>query len=325
MKLIKSILFSFIGFISLYAFCCLLFSSSIIIKEKINIDSNPYYLYNTINNLNNWKSWNPYLKKEKSSKIDFNLQKNSTDSFINFKSEDFGETKIRITKSQIISQVEYVFKSNDFYLNGIFELRPDTNNIKLSCIVKTKLPFYVKGIKPIIKKRLKKDIIKALINLKEICEKNSSTSSNPIFVNWQNRHLVYLIDSCNFDNLEKKINDTYLKILNSKLNKKNIEKNFIQYYRFPKKIQEKDKVIFKAGFFLKDKINSPNNLEIDSLKNIRTIQLTHYGEHSEIHQTHRLILDYCKKNDLELKYPPYEIYSDDQNTNEILIIYELID
>ncbi len=324
MKLIKSILFSFIGFISLYAFCCLLFSSSIIIKEKINIDSNPYYLYNTINNLNNWKSWNPYLKKEKSSKIDFNLQKNSTDSFINFKSEDFGETKIRITKSQIISQVEYEFKSNDFYLNGIFELRPDTNNIKLSCIVKTKLPFYLKGIKPIIKKRLKKDIIKGLINLKEICEKNNSTSSNPIFVNWQNRHLVYLIDSCNFDNLEKKINDTYLKILNSKLNKKNIEKNFIQYYRFPKKIQEKDKVIFKAGFFLKDKINSPNNLEIDSLKNIRTIQLTHYGEHSEIHQTHRLILDYCKKNDLELKYPSYEIYSDDQNTNEILIIYELI-
>ena len=70
MRLIKSILFSFIGFISLYAICCLLFSSSIIIKEKINIDSNPYYLYNTINNLSNWKSWNPYLKKEKSSKID---------------------------------------------------------------------------------------------------------------------------------------------------------------------------------------------------------------------------------------------------------------
>jgi len=316
MKILKILIFSLLGIISLYVVANLLFSDKFEAEKSIEINASPIVVFEQINNFKNWENWDPWLQKEPSMKLQYNEISSGIGAIKTWQSNNSSNGKMEIIESSFIDIVKTkvsVEGWNSF--EGILVLNSSENGVIISWKNSGNLDFLMRVMGPLFNKMIGKDLEKGLENLKIYCESIPGNSSE-IFVSEQiNSYELSITDSCTISNIQPTLSNIYKEVFTT-LAINGISASsapFAQYLVFPKQAGEEDLVILKAGVLTSIEIDLESNRKINSSEIVldQTIECTHLGAYSTLNTTHRKIEQYCLENDLILNYPGYEFFETD--------------
>lgn len=333
MKLLKIIIYSLFGILSIYLISNFFFSEKFKVSTSVEINSSPFIVYEQINNFNNWPNWDPWLNTDNSIKMTYSDESSGVGANRSWESENSGNGKMEITHTEFIKQLDFdiiIDGNKPFYAR--FYLESTESGVKVSWENRGKLPFLARIFGPLMCKMMKTDHEKGLAKLKDYCESIPSVSGDVLIKEWGPQKTISILDRCSSSNISSTLAKNYNKIFMF-LAENGImptQSPFAQYHSFPKNPGDNDQVTLSAGTFIEiapDSVNKP--LQYKETQKTLIAQAMHKGGYQTIFNTHNKIQEYCLANNYTIIGTAYEIYlSDPQLTTNIadwetLVIYEI--
>jgi effector-binding domain-containing protein len=334
MKILKILSFSLLGVISLYAISNLFFSDTFEVEKSIEINTSPTLVFEQINNFKNWEKWDPWLQEDSTMKLEYNAIISGVGATKKWTSENSSSGEMKITESSYIDFIKFEISIENWNsFKGIISLKASENGVIVSWKDSGDLDFLMRVMGPLLNKMIGKDLDKGLKNLKQVCESVPSISSEVFISDPITSYELSIIDSCKISDIQAKLSDMYQEVF-TQLAINGVSPSsapFTQYLSFPKQAGEKDFVVLKAGVFSDIDMEIDPNSRIKSMEVVleQTIECIHNGAYSTLNKTHQKIEEYCKENDLELKYPGYEFFETDPSLEpdvlkrETRVVYSL--
>lgn len=316
MKILKILLFSLLGAISIYIVVNLFFEDKFEVERSIEINTSPIVVFEQINNFKNWESWDPWLQNEPSMKLQYNEIPSGVGAMKMWQSENSSNGKMEIVESSFIHFIKTKVSIEGWNsFNGSITLKSSKDGVIVSWKNTGDLDFLIRVMGPFFNKMIGKDLEQGLNNLKTHCESIIGNSSEVFVLEQTNSYELSITDSCTVSNIQptlsKIFKDVYTQLAINGISPSSAP--FAQYLTFPKQAGEDDLVILKAGVFsdIEIQINSDSKIKISDLELAQTLECTHFGAYSTLNKTHQKIEVYSKENDLELNYPGYEFFETD--------------
>jgi effector-binding domain-containing protein len=334
MKLIKSILYSLLGILTIYLIANFFFDRKFEVETSVEIDSSPFIVYNQISDFSNWKNWDPWLTTDTTIETTLSPKPYEVGAFRQWKSENSGEGTIELTDNIFLKSLEYkiTIKDNSPF-HASFNILPIDSGVKVNWKNYGELPFLARIFGPVMTKMMKADHEKGLELLKNYCESIPSSSGEVSIKDWDSQNVISITKTCSTEGISSTLSESYnaIFVFLAQNGIMPTSSPFSQYIEFPNTAGGENKVIIKSGTFIEVPVstNLPTNMEYTQKPASLSAQAIHKGDYRTIFKTHEKIRAFCEENGYNFKPQPYEIYLTDPQltTNssswETLVLYEL--
>ena len=333
MRMFKVFFFAILGFVGMYILACVFMPSRFEVTRDIEINTNSLIVFNQVNDFQNWNNWEPWAEMDSTIVNTYGDITAGEGAYREWTAEKIGNGNMKITNSEILKQIDFDITLSEwctFY--GYFIFKPTETGVKVSWTDEGDLPFLSRGFGPIFDVIMGADFEKGLNNLKIYCENLPSRTENMKIINWEAQPYVYILDSCEANDISSKLGEVYGEIYYSLASQgvMPISQPFAKYLSFPHNPGDDNKVVLQAGAFMEAVIETEGRLQIGYSTNGRTLQASHFGVYETVGTTHDSMQRYCDENGFNRDVSAYEIYITDPSLEpnpanwETKVIYELV-
>lgn len=332
MRFLKFIFFSLLGFIGLYLAACAFMPDRFEVERSIEINANPYLIFEQVNDFSNWDKWEPWSRND-STVVNVNGDITAgVGAYREWTSEKSGNGNMSITNSVPLQQIDFELNISDFStFLGHFTFEAGESGVKVTWMDEGDLPFIMRGMGPVFDAMMGSDFEAGLANLKEYCENIPNRTGDISLVAWEAQPYIYILDSCSAANISATLGSLFGEIYQSLARKgvMPISQPFARYISFPNQAGDEDKVVIKAGAFMEAAIETDGRIQLAYSNTGNTLQASHFGPYESVSITHDAMHAYCNENNLKTNGSAYEMYITDPGLEpnpanwETKVIYEL--